>query len=86
MEAWKGHFLSMSGYLALIKSSIYGSLLHSFMIYKWPSTLLKYIEKAIHNFLWTSSISSRKLVTVVWDKYCYPINEGGISLKKTFLP
>ena len=50
MEAWKGHSLSMSSHLALIKSTIYGSLLHSFMIYKWPYALLKYIEMTIRNF------------------------------------
>ena len=34
--AWKGSTLSMAGRLALINSVVYGSFLHSFMIYKWP--------------------------------------------------
>ena len=82
MEAWKGHSLSISSHLTLIKSTIYGSLLYSFMIHKWPCALLKYMEWKIRNFLWTGSIASRKLVSVSWDKCCSLLDEGGIALKR----
>lgn len=32
---WKGSLLSKAGWLALVKLVIYGTLLHSFMVYKW---------------------------------------------------
>ena len=44
-------FLSMAGRLALVNSVIYGSFLHSFIIYRWPILMLKKMEKTIHNFI-----------------------------------
>ena len=64
LESWKGHSLSFSGCLSLIKANFYGSLLHGFMIYKWLVPLLKYMEKVIRNFLWTGSLSYKKLIYV----------------------
>ena len=75
----------MAGRLALIKSSIHGSFLHSFMIYKWPDSLLKRMERAIRNFLWTRSVVSKKLVSIKWDVCCKPFDEGGIDLKRLHL-
>ena len=63
-DKWKGTTLSMAGRLALINSVIYSSFLHSFMVYRWPSQLLKHMEKCIRNFLWTGDIKSKKCVTV----------------------
>ena len=72
----------MAGHLALMKSVVYGFFLHSFMIYKWPSSLFKSLEKSIRNFLWTGSIHKKKLVTVNWDKWCKHMDEGGVGLKR----
>ena len=66
-DKWKGTTLSMAGRLALINSVIYSSFLHSFMVYRWPSQLLKHMEKCIRNFLWTGDITSKKSVTVKWN-------------------
>ena len=84
-DNWKGHTLSMAGRIALVNSIIYGSFLYSFMIYKWPSFLLKWMEKALQNFIWTGSIHSKKLVTVKWDVCCSPKEQGGLSLKRLYL-
>ncbi|XP_048226626.1 uncharacterized protein LOC8282881 [Ricinus communis] len=78
-DNWKGRTLFMAGRLALINSVIFASLLHTFMMYRWPSSLLKSIEKAIRNFLWTGSVSYKKLVTVKWGHCCKPISEGVAS-------
>ena len=72
----------MAGRLSLVKSIIYGSFLHSFLVYKWPASLLKTLEKAICNFLWIGSIFQKKLVTIKQDQCCKPFDEGGVGLKR----
>ena len=71
-DNWKGHSLSMAGRIALVSS----------MIYKWPSSLLKRMEKAIRNFIWTGSIHFKKLIMVKWDVCSIPKDEGGLSLRR----
>ena len=80
-DTWTGKLLSMAGRMALVNSVIYGSFIHSFMIYKWPVMLLKRMEKAIHNFIWSGSINVKNLVTPKWDVCCTPKEEGGLGLK-----
>ena len=60
----KGKTLSMAGRMTLIHFVITSSLLYSFTIYKWPISLLSMIERSMRNFLWTSSINKKKLVTM----------------------
>ena len=81
LDNWKGSSLSMAGHLSLINSIIYGSFIHSFLVYKWPSLLLKSLERCLKNFLWTGSTISKKLVSVHWDICCSPLDEGGLNLK-----
>ena len=81
-DKWKGSTLSMAGRMALINSVVLGSLLHTFMVYKWPLQLIKHIKKSIKNFLWTGDVNSKKTVMVNWSQCCVPIDEGGLSLKK----
>lgn len=54
---WRGKHLSMAGMVFLVNSTIYSSFIHSFMIYKWPKSLLNYMEKKILNFIWTGFVS-----------------------------
>ncbi|KAI9198086.1 hypothetical protein LWI28_009807 [Acer negundo] len=58
---WKGKSLSLAGRATLIRSIITGSFVHSFMIYKWPSSLLSLINSKLRNFLWTGSCEETKL-------------------------
>ncbi|KAI9164815.1 hypothetical protein LWI28_002606 [Acer negundo] len=69
---WKGKSLSLAGRATLIRSVITGSFVHSFMIYKWPSSLLSLINRKLRNFLWTGSFEETKLVRVAWDRCCRP--------------
>ncbi|KAI9198283.1 hypothetical protein LWI28_012969 [Acer negundo] len=78
---WKGKSLSLVGRVTLIKSVITSSFVHSFMIYKWPSSLLSLINRKLRNFLWTASCKETKLVRVAWDHCCRPYSHGGFSLK-----
>lgn len=43
--------LSFVGRKCLINSAIAGSLVHSMMSYKWPNSLIKMLEVAIHSYL-----------------------------------
>ncbi|KAI9201174.1 hypothetical protein LWI28_019580 [Acer negundo] len=52
---WKGKSLSLAGHATLIRSVITGSFVHSFMIYKRPSSLLSLINRKLKNLLWTGS-------------------------------
>ncbi|KAI9181501.1 hypothetical protein LWI28_015585 [Acer negundo] len=78
---WKSKSLSLAGRATLIRSVIIGSFVHSFMIYKWHSSLLSLINRKLRNFLWTGSCEETKLVRVAWDRCCRPYSHGGFGLK-----
>ncbi|KAI9192875.1 hypothetical protein LWI28_028829 [Acer negundo] len=78
---WKGKSLSLASHATLIRSVITSSFVHSFMIYKWPFSLLSLINRKLRNFLWTGSCEKTKLVRVAWDRCCRPYSQGGFGLK-----
>ncbi|KAL8546919.1 hypothetical protein ACS0TY_006582 [Phlomoides rotata] len=79
---WKGHTLSLAGRKCLINSVIAASLVHSMMVYYWPRSLLKKIEIAMRNFLWTGDINRRNTsCTVSWARVCAPLEEGGLGVR-----
>ena len=71
----------MAGRLSLIKSMIESSFIHSFMIYKWPSSLIKELNISIRNFLWSGNMFKKKIVTVAWNKVCCPSEFGGLDIR-----
>ncbi|KAK3204798.1 hypothetical protein Dsin_018844 [Dipteronia sinensis] len=78
---WKGKALPITGHATLIKSVIMSSFVHSFMVYKWPSSLLWVINYKLRNFLCTGSCQETKLVRVTWN-HCYRISsQVGLGLK-----
>ena len=81
LEGWMGKLLSMAGRVQLVQSVVQAMLLHSFMIYKWPLTLLKRVMQWIRNFIWSGDLDKRKLVTISWDTICLPKSEGGLGLR-----
>ncbi|KAK2665839.1 hypothetical protein Ddye_004413 [Dipteronia dyeriana] len=78
---WKGNTLSLACRATLIKSVITESFVHSFMIYKWPSSLLRLVNRKLRFFLWTGSCEETKLIRVAWGRYCKPYSQGGLGLK-----
>ncbi|KAK2664738.1 hypothetical protein Ddye_003312 [Dipteronia dyeriana] len=78
---WKGKALSLAGRVTLIKSVITGSFVHSFMIYQWPSSLLRLVNRKLRNFLWTGSCEETKLIRVACGRCCKPYSQGGLGLK-----
>lgn len=56
-------------------------LIYSFHIYSWSLSLIKQLDQWIRNFIWSSNVETRKLVTVAWHKLCSPIHEGGFGIR-----
>ncbi|KAK2638786.1 hypothetical protein Ddye_026581 [Dipteronia dyeriana] len=78
---WKEKALSLAGRTTLIKLVITGSFVHSFMIYKCPSSLLRLVNRKLRNFLWTGYCEETKLIRVAWGRCCNPYSQCGIGLK-----
>ncbi|KAL8543153.1 hypothetical protein ACS0TY_003884 [Phlomoides rotata] len=78
---WKGSSLSMAGRACLVNSVIVSSLVHSMMIYKWLSSLLHKIDRAMRNFIWTGSTERTGFCIVQWTKVCAPKEEGGLGIR-----
>ncbi|CAL0327859.1 unnamed protein product [Lupinus luteus] len=81
MSKWKGSLLSIMGRVELVRTIIHSMLAYSFHIYYWPTSLLKYLDNSIRNFIWSGDTKVRKLVTVAWNKVCIPTKEGGLGLR-----
>lgn len=73
--------LSMAGRVESVKSVIHSMLNYSFMIYSWPVSLVKSVDRWIRNFIWGGDVESRKLATMAWKKVCKPVKEGGLGLR-----
>lgn len=81
MSGWKDSCLFMEGRVYLVKSIIEGMLNHTISIYVWPVAILKEVEKAARNFIWSGSTVKRKICVDSWHKICKPKIHGGLGLK-----
>lgn len=54
---------------------------HSIGVYSWPVSLLKLVESAYRNFIWSGNSSQRKMVTVSWKKFYQPKALGGLRIR-----
>ncbi|KAL8523957.1 hypothetical protein ACS0TY_013787 [Phlomoides rotata] len=71
-----------TSYLAALADSIIASLVHSMMVYYWPRSLLKRIETAMRNFLWSGDISKKNnSCSISWAHCCSPLEEGGLGIR-----
>lgn len=50
LDSWQGKTLSFVGRICLLESVITSMFIHSFMIYKWPSSLISSLNKSTRNF------------------------------------
>lgn len=71
----------MVGHICLVNYAITYMSVLSFMVYKWLLGFLSFLNKALKNFLWTSSILNHKIVIVAWDTCCLPLNSKDRALK-----
>ncbi|XP_026396319.1 uncharacterized protein LOC113290954 [Papaver somniferum] len=82
LDGWKGKLLSFQARLVIIKSMISIYVIHSMAVYKWPCTVIKQVERAIRNFLWSGDAEKHKYFTVLYDDLCLSKREGGLGIKK----
>ncbi|XP_026397133.1 uncharacterized protein LOC113291861 [Papaver somniferum] len=79
---WKGKLLYFQARLVLIKSVISSYVIHSMAVYKWPCSIIKKVERAIRNFLWSGDAEKRKHFTVLYDSLCCSRREGGLGIPR----
>jgi len=77
---WKGRFLSLAGRVCLIKSVLSSISLFYISMYKFPSAMLKEIEKIQRRFLWGYGSEGRKIEWVSWKKACKPREAGDLGI------
>jgi ribonuclease HI len=81
LSSWKASLLSIAGRVQMVRSVVYSMIVYSISLYSWPVSLLKDLEKAIRNFIWSGDVDQRKLVTVSWKKVCRPFSQGGLNIR-----
>lgn len=81
LSNWKAYLLNMDGRVHVMKSVIHNMLTYSLLIYAWPVSLIKELEKCMRNFIWSDDICKRKLLTVAWHKVCKPYSEDGLGIR-----
>lgn len=81
LACWKGFLLSIMGRVQLVNSVLSNMFVHSFHVYKWPSSLLNQLTVMLRNFIWSGDISNKKICTVSWNTACKPREDGGLAIK-----
>lgn len=80
-DRWSGNSLSLAGRVCLVNNVIASSLTHSMMVYKWPRQLLKEVDVAMRNFVWTGDKNKTKHGVMAWSRVCAPCKEGGLGVR-----
>lgn len=80
-DKWSGSLLSLAGRICLVNSVVASSLVHSMMIYRWPRTLVKRVDKAMRSFVWRGNILKSSQGNVAWSRVCAPYSEGGLGIR-----
>lgn len=82
----KGHTLSLAVRCCFINSVITSSLVHTMMVYKWLSSLLKKIETTIPNYLWTGNITKKGLTISIGPDVVRRLIREGLAFARSVLP
>lgn len=76
LSTWKGALLSMPGRLTIVKSIVQNMISYSINIYSWPMSLIRKIDQACRNFIWTGDIQNRKLSWSLGRRLANPLLMG----------
>jgi hypothetical protein len=81
MASWKRIYLSKSGRVTLIKSTL--SNLPTYFLSMFPilASVANHIEKLYQDFLWGGLGDEFKYHMVSWSKVCSPITEGDLGIQ-----
>lgn len=82
LQGWKGKLLSYGGRAVLIQHVLQNIPIHCLSVMNPPLNVLKTLQKALAQFLWSSRIGERGRHWVRWREVCLPKEEGGLGFEK----
>lgn len=83
LHCWFAKLLSYAGRVELVKSVICGIQAFWMQIFCLPRKVLKLINMACCEFIWSGGNDNSKSYMVAWDFMCLPKSNGGLNLKLT---
>lgn len=81
LATWEDNYLSKSGHLTLIKSTLSNLPMYFLSLFRAPSLVLARLEKILANFLWHIAKGEKKFHLVNECQICQPFEDGGLGIK-----
>ena len=79
---WGGYWLTTTGKLVLIKSTLSALPIYQSSLLVAPKSILDQLSKLIRDFLWQGGKGNQgRLHLVNWDTVKRPVSEGGLQVK-----
>jgi len=82
LASWKRLYLSKGGRVTLIKSTLSNLPTYYMSLFPIPVSVASRIEKLQRDFLWGGMGEVFKYHLVSWEKFCTPISNGGLGIRK----
>jgi hypothetical protein len=82
IKLWTSTSLTYAGRLQLIKSILFSIQVYWSSIFILPGATIKKIESILAAFLWKDTTLSTAGAKVSWSSICYPLQEGGLGIKR----
>ena len=82
IRLWTSASLTYAGHLQLIKAVLFSIQVYWSTSMMLPVSVVKKIESIMASFLWKGVSLSSAGAKVVWNSLCFPMNEGGLGVKR----
>jgi len=82
IKLWTSSSLTYAGRLQLIKAVLFSIQVYWSSIFILPCSTIKTIERLLSAFLWKGTSLSTSGAKVAWTSVCYPVQEGGLGIKR----
>jgi hypothetical protein len=79
---WTSASLTYVSHLQLIKSVLFFIQVYWFIMFILLCSIIRNIEGLLATFLWKGSFISSLGAKMAWALVCYPIQEGGLRIKR----
>ncbi|GAV72751.1 hypothetical protein CFOL_v3_16239 [Cephalotus follicularis] len=81
VKAWASNYLSFSGQLQLILSTLFSIQVFWCKTFILPVSVVKNCESILRSFLWFGVRDAKTAGKVAWEKVCHLKKEGGLGIK-----
>ena len=81
-SSWKGLYLLEWGRLTSLKSTLSSLPTFFLSLFTIPLVVADRLERIQRNFLWGNSEEAFKYPLVAWNKVCWPIEIGGLGMRR----